>query len=281
MSNRNENTDQLHDVASVAANLKEEVIKQTTEAIQDEVRSVTDKIEAEKKGFLKRLRTWFKLQVDRISNTIIALLAASLMTIAMPYLVKLEMLSELDSPDSALGELVSLSVSEKFDLTSTGISEKNSQMNDSISLIEEKIEKIELTSNNDQYPILAIQLNNLQVSQQKQISEIKRQIDELKKVKLSRLNALPKVTIKLNKLVQQGTYLITASSDESDIKVWLGKVYFFVSMIKINSIDLTTTKQSLNTIYRMDKPIVSSDQRIQDTLLILGTLTDWIKIVKV
>ncbi len=274
------NSNGIHQVADPHARLTEEIMDQASQTNQAEGQLATDKIEQQKNSFINRFKSWLSAQIDRVSNTIIALLVASLMTIAMPYLVKLEMDNEFNSLSSSLGGLVSSKVSEHMNLASSNLATQNSQMLNSIVTIEANLKELESKTNNDQYPFLAAQLNNLQISQQNNHAMISTLIDDMKKPGTVKNRSNRAIISKIDNYFKAGTRLLENRASEANIKNWIEEVYYFVSMMKLEQMDLSIIKESLNNVYQLDKPLVSKDQRIQKTLIILGVMNDWLSLAK-
>jgi len=270
----------VHKVPDANTQSTNEAKNQASQSMQADVQLAVDKIEQQKNSVVNRFKSWLSTQLNRISNTIIALLAASLMTIAMPYLVKLEMDSEFNSLTSTLGGLVSSQVSEQVSLASINLEAQNSQLLNSIALIETNLSKLEASVHFDQTPFLLAKLNNLAISQKSNYEKITTLTDKQRNVISNHEQANQALIHKLNNYLESGEQLLEKRNNEAEIKSWLGEVYYFVSMMKLEKVDLSTTKTSLNELYQLDKPIVAKDERIQKTLIILRVLNDWLGITK-
>jgi len=270
----------VHKVPDAHTQSTNEAKNQASQSMQADVQLAVDKIEQQKNSVVNRFKSWLSTQLNRISNTIIALLAASLMTIAMPYLVKLEMDSEFNSLTSTLGGLVSSQVSEQVSLASINLEAQNSQLLNSIALIETNLSKLEASVHFDQTPFLLAKLNNLAISQKSNYEKITTLTDKQRNVISNHEQANQALIHKLNNYLESGEQLLEKRNNEAEIKSWLGEVYYFVSMMKLEKVDLSTTKTSLNELYQLDKPIVAKDERIQKTLIILRVLNDWLGITK-
>mgnify|MGYP000428924145 CR=1 FL=1 len=276
------NADKLHPIQNPLSQLSDDVLEHASEAIQEQVRLATEKIEQEKNGFLRRLKAWASAQLSRISNTIIALLAATLMTVAMPYLVKLEMDSELNSLTSTLTGLITANVSEQVNNRAQTFDKKDLQIENAISSLQLTLKEMQANSRNDQYPILAVQLNGLKLAQQNNHDKIAGLVNTLQIDQTSNQLSSKLLHSKINSYILSGKELLQDNTVEADIKSWLGEVYYFVSMMKLDAVDLTTAKQTLKDLYQLPSPLENAlenqDLRIQKSLIILNVLHEWLKL---
>ncbi len=282
----NNNADKLHPIQKPLSQLSDDVLEHANEAIQEQVRLATEKIEQEKNSFIHRLKVWASAQLSRISNTIIALLAATLMTVAMPYLVKLEMDSELNSLTSALTGLITTNVSEQVNIRAQTFDKKDLQIENAISSLQLTLKEMQANTRNDQYPILAIQLNSLKLAQQNNHDKIAGLVSTLQIDQTSNQLSSKLLHSKINSYILSGSDLLQDNMAEADIKSWLGEVYYFVSMMKLQAVDLSTAKQTLKGLYQLPPPLESAlespldnqDPRIKKSLIILNVLNDWLKL---
>ncbi len=275
----NNNADKLHPIKSALSHLPDDTLEHTSEAIQEQVRLAAEKIEQEKNSFINRLKAWVSTQISRISNTIIALLAATLMTVAMPYIVKLEMDSELNSLTSTLTGLITTNVSEQVDIRAQIFDKKDLQIENAISSLQLTLKEIQANTSNDQYPILEVQLNSLKLAQQNNHDNHDKIIGLVNALKMDQdSNRLSSKLLhaKINNYILSGNGLLQDNMAEADTKSWLGEVYYFVSMMKLEAVDLSTAKQTLKGLYQRDKPLENESLRIQKSLIILNVLNDWL-----
>jgi len=274
--------------------LAQEIAQQTKSDIQEEVKAAAETFENEKQSFAFRLRLFLKNQIDKLGNAVIALIAAFIMALVMPFLVKLEMADEFGTISRSLDGLADdtsvSNVIQKTQLLSQNtiaLEQQNADIYLAVSGLSEKInslpveaKEVDLTGVNAQLNELAFQqrssMDEIALGQQNSLNALKAQISDLK-IEPEKIGpSVAKLKLQLSKQLIQGQQLLNASAEDSLLREWITETHFLIGFIQLESTNLAGIQSTMSRIYQQEKPFEKAEDQTIQTLILLGALSKWV-----
>lgn len=266
--------------------------RQAAEAVRAEVEQVKTELDQQQRKFGKRLRNWFALQLDRISNAVVALLAAGIITLVMPFFVKLQMSDEFQTISTRINTLVAkdtvaplfadteqlIKDSENLRLQNEDLTLSLSGIQTQLNELPQTIEQVTGATNlQNAVGIVSQQQTELQArltALQTQISALANAGNRDEVVTTPELS-IPKLTDTIERRISDGRRLITAGNEAAQ-QSWISQVSLLVSLVQLPGGDVTTLQQTMQSVYAEEAPYDSLDAQMQQTMNILITLRSWL-----
>ena len=272
--------------------------KAAEEYVTQAVLGITTKIQEntvaeERKSFLSIIKSWFAAQFNKLGQAILALAAALIIALVTPLVVKLELNEKLQDLSQSLVTMANDSHAQDILANTLILSETTDQIHSQNSDLVEAISTLETKLSTIQPPeIILSSLDNMEnkifsqeVSQQEHFADIQAQLKKLE-TSVARIQT-PKqhhgfntsqLASKIAVYISQGKALDLSNKEK--INNWIGEVYFFVSIIPTQHIDLIEVKANLQDIYNAERQFDKDSLRVSRTLLILEALRSWMDVLK-
>ncbi|WP_086933695.1 hypothetical protein [Agarilytica rhodophyticola] len=289
----------LQNVKEDSINLTEEAIAQAAQEITQEVKAVVDDGDISTSRVKRSFRKWIFDQLDRVGQTAIALIAATIVALLTPLLVKLELIDEWQKLSNEYSSVLTASVGNNEILektvtisqTAEQLENQNTALIEALSAIEIGIDGLKssdtIASNKSNIEALRSDIKVMLEAQSLKLDNLRNRLAETtkpasivtRKVPVGKISS-PVFVRKLESYISKGKSLRTKPSDLSNanLDAWIGEVYFFVSMMPSKDSELNTVKSHLYKIYSAQKPFSDPNYRLNQAIMVLNAVHSWAKI---
>jgi len=295
-----EHTSDVSDAEQLSQQISSDAVNQAALHITQKIDNLREQEQEKPVSFSQKIKLWLIDQVERMSQTVITLVAATLVAVLTPFLVKFQIVDELDTIYTQFTSTLDSSNQMSAQQNNTLLSEQSL-------LFTQKNDEIENTVNTyrDEIALLSEQSNeNASTQEQHQaiiISRLQQQSEQLEKLsklaadmpsrihipvapnnqptiaKTSHQLQFPGLSRQISLFIEEGTQLTRGTPNPGDVEHWLGEAYFFVSLIPKEFGDMSASKTALRQVYTREKPFRADPERVAQTLVILKALERWSK----
>lgn len=269
----------LQSAESHSKDIADEALKKAAHDITQEIKQYASTDEQERPPITKTLTGWFSAQIHHISQTVVALLIATIVALVTPFLVKFELIDELQKLSNNLSNAVASNNTQGILESTTLISHTTETIEAQNKHIQSAFEDLENLIGNERNKIASIEktISNYAAQQDKQYALLTQRMASFQQLHKPNAPFSSELTKKLSRYIYTGKTLLKAEEkNREEINNWIGEVYFFISLMPSQNIELNDVKDMLRQIHIAQKPFNDDPIRIQNTITVLKALQSWV-----
>ena len=268
------------------------LIKQVAQDITQEVQATAQEQVDQAKSIYRLFLDWLQGQLQRLSKAVLAIVLAALVSLAMPILVKIEMLDEfklLSDEINGISNFTETKLDASLQSVLQGQLNSVSQgeivsdnLNDLSVALDQLAETYELGGQRtlDQYAnitnantdVLKQQYAEFQQQQMTRLNQIEQSILTLQVPEQPAVFS-DNVKAEIKRYLDRGNALKRLGDLPSqEVNAWIGEAYYFVSLLPPQYGDLSVVKFNLERAYLGEGNLNS---RLNESLMILSAIERW------